>query len=74
MPDGELLSLSQKYQAMVYYGNALFHQAQYMKAEVSCKVYNCIAAMFCSTRHSTQGSVNVIVMFPEVGWHSQNVM
>ncbi|KAK3084436.1 hypothetical protein FSP39_013538 [Pinctada imbricata] len=33
VPDGEWLSLSQKYQAMVYYGNALYHQSQYMKAE-----------------------------------------
>ncbi|XP_041349110.1 anaphase-promoting complex subunit 7-like isoform X2 [Gigantopelta aegis] len=33
-PDADVLSFPQKYQCQVYYGDALFHQGEYKKAEV----------------------------------------
>lgn len=35
----EILTLSEKYQCMVYYGNALFHLGEFTKAEVRSLIF-----------------------------------
>ena len=45
-PDSEVPTLSQKYQCMVYYGNALYTLAEYTKAEVNkCMIFRIIVKL-----------------------------